>query len=352
MPLHCRAPVRFDFAGGWTDVSRFCRETQGRVLNATLGIYSYASLYPIQGVSSSASDVKMIGTAGTEVQVYSADLDIYLEAETIKELEYDGNVDLIKAALRQYPAAGGFRIVTSSNAPAGSGLGTSAAMGVALMTLISAYNGRPLIAHEAAESASFIEQHELGILGGKQDHYASAFGGFLFMEFEDEAVQVSRLKLPDDVFLTLERDLLLCYTGKSRLSGDIHKSVTEAFTSRNPETVGAIERLKEVAEEMKFALLGGDLAAFARLMNENWECQKKLHPSVTNDQIGHLFDVAYQNGALGGKAGGAGGGGCLMFYCEPEKRHAVYNAIVDAGATVINFNFDHEGVRTWQTTER
>jgi D-glycero-alpha-D-manno-heptose-7-phosphate kinase len=345
MPLHCRAPVRFDFAGGWTDVPRFCRETKGRVLNASLGIYSYASIYE----SRPATDAKVIGTAGEGVQIYSADLDTYLEAETIKKLEYDGNVDLVKAALRQYPTKGGFRIVTSSNAPAGSGLGTSAAMGVALMTLISTHNDHPLIAHEAAEAASFIERHELGILGGKQDHYASAFGGFLFMEFEDEAVQVSHLKLPDDLFLTLERDLILCYTGKSRLSGDVHRNVTEAFTSGNPETVGAIERMKGVAEEMKFALLGGDLDAFARLMNENWECQKRLHSSVTNDQIDHLFDRAYRNGALGGKAGGAGGGGCLMFYCEPERRYAVYNALVEAGVTVINFTFDREGVRTWRT---
>ena len=332
MVFRSRAPVRFDFAGGWTDVALFCQETKGKVVNAALDIYAYATLCP------NPAQKGAVPYTDGKITIRSTDFDVYVEARDIRKIEYDGNADLVKAAIRRYSSKQGFELITRSDAPPGSGLGTSAAMGVALISVINAYNDRHMLPYEMAEAASLIEREELGIRGGKQDQYASAMGGFQFMEFSGEDVKTSRLNLREDVVLELEKNLVLCYTGKSRLSGDIHKNVTEAFQRGDPDTVGAIERLKGIAEEMKVCLVKGDLDSFGRLLDENWGCQKPLHPSVTNEEIEELFAIAYRSGAVGGKAGGAGGGGCLMFYCGSDREHRVRRALEKTGVTIIDFS--------------
>ena len=177
MIFRSRAPVRVDFAGGWTDVAQFAVGRPGAVTNAAITVYSYASLMPHnEGKESPMPD--------EGVRIYSSDYDTYVEAEEIGKLEYDGNIDLVKAAIKKMDVPGGFEIATQSRAPAGSGLGTSAAMGVALIGALCKYAGRYMVDYEVAEMASHIERAELGIRGGKQDHYTSALGGVNFLEFE------------------------------------------------------------------------------------------------------------------------------------------------------------------------
>ncbi len=337
MIFRSRAPVRVDFAGGWTDVALFAEDSPGAVVNAALNIFSYATLIP--GKEGEPS--------GNRVQIYSSDYDTYVEAEDVKKLEYDGNVDLVKAAIRRLSARGGFEIITQSTAPAGSGLGTSASMGVALIGALTRYAGKALLPYEVAEMASAIEQEELKIRGGKQDHYTSALGGFRFLEFFGGRVQQSPLELSRDVLLELEKNSVLCYTGKSRLSGDIHKSVADAYSSGERETRGAIDGLKQVGIEMKEALLSGSLEDYARLLDENWVFQKELHASVTNAEIEGLMELARREGALAGKACGAGGGGCLLFYCNYDKQHQVQRALEEKGIRIIDFQFEPQGLRTW-----
>ena len=243
---------------------------------------------------------------------------------------------------------GGIDIITRSNAPAGSGLGTSASMGVALIGALSAFSGKFLLPYEFAEQASLIEQKELGILGGKQDHYASALGGINFMEFIGEEVKVSKLLVSQDVICELEKNLVLCYTGKSRLSGDIHHRVREAYEKGEPKTRQALRNLKSIASEMKNTLLSENLESFGKLLDENWENQKELHPSVTNKQIDEIIRIAKTNGAIGGKACGAGGGGCLLFYVQPDREHIVRQKLEENKVTVIDFNFDFNGLQIWK----
>lgn len=338
MLLRSRAPVRVDFAGGWTDVALFAQDSPGYVVNAALNIYSYATIVCRDGMDNDSRTIN----------IYSSDFDLYVEAEDIRKLEYDGNIDLAKAAVKHMGIETGLTMITQSVAPPGSGLGTSASMGVALIAALARLSDQRMLDYEIAEMASLIERQELGILGGKQDHYASALGGIHFMEFRGDDVKTSQLTLSRDTCLELEKNLLLGYTGKSRLSGDIHQRVTSAWKNGEPETVDAIKQLKRITVEMKEALLGGELDAYGRLMNENWEQQKRLHPSVTNDQIEHLFEIAHQEGALGGKACGAGGGGCLIFYCRPDSEHKVQKALEAQGVRIIDFNFDDDGVQTWK----
>jgi D-glycero-alpha-D-manno-heptose-7-phosphate kinase len=333
--MRSRAPVRVDFAGGWTDVARFAQDEPGAVVNAAISIYSYASTRRHETDEERARGI----------QIYSADFNTYIEAADIRRLEYDGNADLVKAAIRHLGVDESFFITTRSDAPPGSGLGTSAAMGVALIGALSGLAGRAFLPAEIAEMASEIERAELGILGGKQDQYASAIGGFQFMEFHGETVRTSPLRLAPTTLFELQKHLVLCYTEQSRLSGDIHAHVTGAFTSGDPETTGAIADLKRIACAMKERLLLGDLDGFARLLSENWTNQKRLHASVTNEQIDALFAIASEAGAAGGKACGAGGGGCLLFLARPDREHVLREALQKAGVRILDFVFDFHGLQ-------
>ena len=348
--VRARAPVRIDFSGGWTDVALFTEESKGFVVNAAINIYSYVTVkkLPYKEAWTNSYGYKHRETKENKgIRIYSVDFDVYEEAEEIRKLEYNGNIDLAKAAIRNMNIEGGLEIITRSNAPAGSGLGTSASMGVALIGALSAYHERRLLPYEFAEQASLIEREELGILGGKQDHYASALGGISFMEFSGEEVKVSKLQPSLETILELEKNLVLCYTGKSRLSGDIHKKVREAYQNGDPDTTQALKNLKAIAQEMKNALLGADLKSFSQLLNENWQNQKALHPSVTNQQIDEIFEIVMKNGALGGKACGAGGGGCLVFCAKPDHEHQLRKKLGELGVGVIDFNFEFGGLQTW-----
>ncbi len=348
--VRSRAPVRIDFAGGWTDVALFAEQESGAVVNAAINVHSYVSVQklPSQKVQSNAYGYKHVEEKEDKsVRIYSADFDVYQEADEIRELEYNGRADLVKAALRRSEVDFGVQLVTRCDAPVGSGLGTSGSMSVALLGALARLNGDSFLSYEIAELASALEREELGILGGKQDQYAAALGGFSFMEFFGEDVRASKINVSDDVVCELEKNMLLCYTGKSRVSGDIHQTVVDAYLNQEKRTLEALESLKRIALDMKDALLQGNLRSFGSLLLENWENQKKLHPSVTNEQIDSLFEMALNNGAIGGKAGGAGGGGCIVFYCEPDKEHVLRKELEAAGTTIIDFGFDFDGLRVW-----
>ncbi len=348
MLIRTRAPVRIDFAGGWSDVALFTEESKGLVVNGAINRYAYATLV-CESQTQFPDSVELQRVLDKKIRIYSADFDTFVEAEDIRQLEYDGNIDLIKAAVRQMSIQiGGFDLITQSNAPPGSGLGTSAAMGVTLIGVLGALKDVTYLPYQYAELASSIERYELGILGGKQDHYASAVGGISFMEFQGEEVKTSSLKLPPHIRYELEKNLVLCYTGQSRLSGNIHQNVTQAYKSGEPGVRKALENLKAIAEATKTALIRGRLTDFGELLTENWQNQKKLHSSVTNEQIDKLFNIAKDHGAIGGKACGAGGGGCLLFYCQPTQEHSVRQKLEEAGTRIIDFNFDFEGLQIWK----
>jgi D-glycero-alpha-D-manno-heptose-7-phosphate kinase len=330
--LRSRAPVRIDLSGGWTDVSPFSTEVGGAVVNAAINRYTYATL---------------VARADAHIQIISADFDIFLDVRSFRELEYDGNLDLIKAAIRRMGIEVGMDLFVRCDAPPGSGTGSSASISVALIGLLNQLQDNKLSAHEIAHLAHLLEIEELHIPGGKQDQFAAAVGGISYMEFMDPAVNVSQLRLPDPVINELEKHLVMCYTGMSRLSGDLISTVMGAYQARVPETTQALHRLKEIAREMKSALLKGDLGSFGKLLLENWECQKALDPSITNEYIDSLFHQVIGDGAIGGKALGAGGGGCLLFYCQSDQEHLVRKAIEEAGSQIIDFNFDAKGLQTW-----
>jgi D-glycero-alpha-D-manno-heptose-7-phosphate kinase len=330
--VKARAPIRLDFAGGFTDVPPFSEREGGAVVNAAINRYTYTTLVPRDDDA---------------IKMFSADFDLFVEVKTFRDIEYDGNLDMVKAAIRLLGIEQGMDLYVRCDAPPGSGTGSSASIGVALIGLLNHLQRRKLSPHEIAQLARQLELQELKIAGGKQDQYASAVGGINFIEFLDPAVSSSRLHIPPAVLLDLEKHLVLCYTGKSRLSGNLIDNVMGNYVRGEKTTTQALRRLKEIAHEVKTALLIGDMAAFGALLAEHWECQKRLDPSITNAQIDALFEVAMANGAIGGKALGAGGGGCLLFMAANNREHSLRLALERAGVKIIDFNFDMQGLQTW-----
>ena len=330
--VKARAPIRLDFAGGFTDVPPFSEREGGAVVNAAINRYTYTTLVP---------------RSDGALKMFSADFDLFVEVESFRDIEYDGNLDMVKAAIHMLGIETGMDLYVRCDAPPGSGTGSSASIAVALIGLLNHLQDRKLSPHEIAQLARRLELQELKIAGGKQDQYAAAVGGINFIEFLDPTVSSSRLDVPREVILELEKHLVLCYTGQSRLSGNLIDNVMGNYESGEVTTTRALGRLKEIAHEIKTALLVGDTRGFGRLMAENWECQRRLDPSITNSQIDHLFEIALGAGAIGGKALGAGGGGCLLFMADHNREHGLRRALEAEGVRIIDFNFDTKGLQTW-----
>ncbi|HID56993.1 TPA: GHMP kinase [Candidatus Poribacteria bacterium] len=331
--LTARAPVRIDFAGGTTDISPFCDVEGGVVLNAAISRYAYASLKPRED---------------NGISITSSDFDEFIQVRDFRELEYNGSLDLIKAAIRKLNlTSGGMDIYVRCDAPPGSGLGTSAAIGVALIALLNEMYDLRLMRREIAELEYKVEVEELGIMGGKQDQYAAALGGFNFLEFKGSHVEAHPLELKGEVLWQLEKNLVLCYTGQSRLSGDTNRKMIEGYKRGVPEVVNSLRRIKEITIEIRDKLLKGDLEGFGELLMEEYRNRRNLAPEVVTPKIEELFEVALKNGATGGKICGAGGGGCVIFYCENDLEGKVKRKLEETGGKVVEFNFSPSGVKVW-----
>ncbi len=331
--LRSRAPVRLDLAGGWTDVPPFSAEVGGAVVNAAINRYTYAT-------------VRLLDS--DDIHLISADYDLSLTLPAAERLAYDGQLDLLKAALNRLGPHKGVKLFVRSDAPPGSGVGSSGATGVAILGVLNGLRHQPLSLHQLAELAHLLEIEELRVAGGKQDQYAAALGGFNYLEFKDPAVAASPLRLSEATINELEKRLILCYTGRARLSGNIISAVMGAYRQQNPRTVRALHRMVELASEVRGALLRGDVDVLGPLILENWACQKDLHPSVNNPDIERLFELALAHGATGGKALGAGGGGCILFVTIADREHEVRKALSTAGVPIMDFNLDLKGLQVWR----
>ncbi|MGB9877346.1 MAG: GHMP kinase [bacterium] len=324
MKVLCRAPVRIDFAGGFTDVEPYCLQRGGAVVNATIGLYSHILL-----------ELK----EGANLKITSLDYGLSEEARSIREMEYGGNLDLLKAGLKRMGIDLGGEVKAWCDAPPGAGLGASAATAVCLLYALCKMRGSKMGREEIAELAHRLEKEELGIWGGKQDQYASALGGFLFMEFAEE-VKWQRLEASKEFKKLLEKRLVLCYTGRSRLSGKIINEVM----GRYKKVIGLLDEMKEIAYNIKKAILEGDIEAVGKLMEENWRRQKKLAEGISDAQIEQIFRVAKEGGAIGGKAMGAGGGGCILFMAKEGREKELKEKLESIGIKILPLKFVGKGV--------
>jgi D-glycero-alpha-D-manno-heptose-7-phosphate kinase len=338
MIIRAKAPLRISFAGGGTDVPPFPAQQGGLVLNATINRYAYGTLRPRED---------------DNIQILSHDYGLATEFGVHEPLVFDGKLDLAKAAIRRFAGreSRGFDLLLHSNAPPGSGLGSSSAMMVALIGALAEFRNVPVTDYELAELAHSIEREELGIKGGRQDQYAAAFGGFNFIELEADRVIVNPLRVAPDVMLELEHNLLLCYTGTTRQSDHIIEDQTARFEQGNEDAVAGLLAQKDLAVEMKNALLQRRLRDFGELLHTAWEAKKRMSSRISNERIEELYDEARRSGAIGGKVTGAGGGGYVLLYCRYDRKHEVAERMIELGASVDEFAFEPSGLRTWRVDD-
>ncbi len=340
MMIRSRTPTRIDFAGGTTDLAAFASREGGAVINAAISRHAYCTLRTM---------------AEPGVRIVSQDLGEFVEAEDIRSLEYDGNLDLLKAAVRQMDLAGGLEISVRCDAPPGSGTGSSASVGVALLGILDhlrafkqGHERTKLSRFEIADLACELELAELEIVGGKQDQYAAALGGINYMEFYgDGKVAVEPVAIPDNLRFDLEKHLILYYTGQSRLSGDTNDRMISAYETGKPVVCEALRTVKRVAGDIYRAFLAGDVEWFGELLLEEWSAREQLAPGVVTAEMRQTKELAMRAGAVGAKVCGAGGGGCMLFLAAEDAEGQVRRALEEAGGQVLDFSFDMEGLRVW-----
>jgi len=332
MIVRSKAPLRISFAGGGTDVPPYPQEKGGAVLNCTINKYAYASLEPTDEQS-------------TEIE--SLDFDMVAKYNLDEDLRYNGELDLVKSVIKNMGGTKGHRLFIHCDAPPGSGLGSSSTMTVAMIGAFQRWLNRPMTDYDIAEKAYFIEREDLKISGGYQDQYASTFGGFNFMEFMGDRVIINPLKVKRDVLQELEYNLLLCYTGGTRLSANIIDDQTDGFVKKNVDVVHALDTTKQLAIQLKDALMHSDLSTFGDILHQGWDVKKKFSAKITNPVIDKLYETARNHGALGGKLLGAGGGGYLLLYCDFGKKYEVTKVLTKAGGQIVDFSFEPKGLQTW-----
>lgn len=339
MIVRARAPLRLGLAGGGTDVSPYCDVHGGHVMNATIDKFAYATidqpsstgceLHALDGGSTFCSDAgqRLPDAPGVRLLagVYNRICRDYLNGE--------------------HPP---LRVRTASDAPPGSGLGSSSTLVVALVSAFVEYFSLPLGEYDVARLAFEIERKDLGLDGGKQDQYAAAFGGFNFMEFRGDQVVVNPLRVKDWVVAEMEASLVLYFTGVSRESANIIKEQSRNAGAGAGKSVEAMHRLKLEATQMKESLLKGDFAAFARTMQAGWEAKKQMASAISNPLIDAVEAVARDNGAIATKVSGAGGGGFMMFVCDPIDRLRLVRALEKQEGRLMDFHFNPQGAHAWR----
>jgi D-glycero-alpha-D-manno-heptose-7-phosphate kinase len=320
------APVRLDFAGAWTDVAPFAERERGVVVNAAIELRARAE----------------VALGGETWRLRSEDLGESAELCSREALAPDGRLDLLKAGLRR-SGLGPCALRTWSEAPPGSGLGSSGALDVALVAALDAARGTRRVPVEVAEEAFRLEAVEAALPGGKQDQYAAALGGFNRLVFEGGTVSVEPLPLDPAFVAELGRRIVVCYTGTSRVSSKTIARVMGAYGRGVAEVTEALRALAEVAERMAGALLAGDLPRMAGLLTENWRHQQRLDRGMCTGEMARLEAAMRATGALGGKAAGAGAGGSMFFIAGDDPRRAA-RAAREAGARVLPFAWAARGV--------
>jgi D-glycero-alpha-D-manno-heptose-7-phosphate kinase len=306
-----RAPTRIDFGGGWTDVPPYSDEMGGYVCNVAISRYVTATV--------GARD----------------------EAVTPSQTMSSSDRSIADAAARRFGFANETVRITS-DFPIGAGLGGSSAAGVAVVSAMCAARGDELSRTMLAELSREIEINDLGIAGGRQDHYAAAYGGALGLRFGSDHVDVDAIPLTTELREELEQRCLVIYTGQSRISGDTIEAVLGAYRAKEPRVLHALRRMKEIARLMAAALRAADVDELGRLVGEQWEHQRSLHPAIPTRRIDEIIARGAAAGSVGAKALGASGGGCVLVIAGKDRRDEVRSAIAGLG-DLLSFTIDECG---------
>lgn len=338
MIIRSKAPLRIGLAGGGTDVSPYADTYGGAILNATIDLYAYASLEPLNN-------------GKIEFCIDGTDKCIVLDASEyiIPQKDFELFAGVYNRIVKQFKTGPlSFRLTSYIEAPQGSGLGTSSTIVVSLLGAFTEWLKLPLGQYDIAHLAYEIERVDLKMAGGRQDQYAATFGGINYMEFlANDKVIVNPLQLKPEIAYELEFNLLLYFTETQRLSATIINEQVKNVQEKNTKSVEAMHNLKEQAHQMKDALLRGELQKIGEVLHFGWQNKKQMAQSISNNLIDSIYQTAISNGATGGKISGAGGGGFMFFYCPAITKIKVAKAIEKLGGRVQPFKFTQQGLVTW-----
>ncbi len=338
MIYRSKAPLRIGLAGGGTDVSPYSDQFGGAILNATVSLFAYANIELLEE---------------NKIIVQALDRKEEQHFDWVPELPIDGKLDLLKGVYNRIhkdygmPSTG-FTLSTFVDAPAGSGLGTSSTLVVAIIGAFVEWLKLPLGDYDIAHYAYQIEREDLKLTGGKQDQYAAMFGGVNFMEFyEDDKVIVNPLRIKSQYLHELENNLVLYFTSTSRESASIINEQVKNVNNKNEKSIEAMHQLKEQARMMKEALLKGRLNEFGEILDFGFQQKRRMAHNISNSRIEEIYEAAKKAGATGGKISGAGGGGFMIFYCPGNTHHNVVEKLKEFGGEIKNYTFTKYGLTTW-----
>jgi D-glycero-alpha-D-manno-heptose-7-phosphate kinase len=338
MIYRSKAPLRLGLAGGGTDVSPYCDLFGGSILNAAINMYAYATIEPL-----GEPFIEIHAVDRNERYRYPSDLN----------LPINGQLDLLKGVynriVKDYNLTPqSFRLTTYVDAPAGSGLGSSSTLVVAILGAFAEWLQLPLGEYDMAHLAYEIERLDLGLSGGRQDQYAATFGGFNFMEFyKEDKVIVNPLRIKQKYISELQHNLVLLYTGTSRESAEIIRKQSKNIDSHDVSALDASHNLKEQSIMMKEALLTGKLDLIGEILHFGWENKKKIASGISNPLIEEIYETAIRAGANGGKISGAGGGGFIIFYCPGNSRWSVIESLKSLQLVLQPYAFSKEGLYSY-----
>ncbi len=333
-----KAPFRIGLAGGGTDVSPYCDLFDGKVVNAAISLYAHVTIEE---------------TDDKTITIQSLNTNDILQFDFLKELPIDQPFDLVKGVYNHFLknhnlANTGLKISTFLNVPAGSGLGTSSTLVVALVGAFYEMLNLKKSNYEIASESYQIERINLNLAGGRQDQYAAVFGGINYMQFnKNEKVIVEELVLTPQKLMELQNNLVLYYTSDSRSSASIIKEQVKNVEASNEKSINAMHQLKLQARLMKKALQQGEVDAIGELLEFGFQQKKLMAHNISNSKIEQIYDAAKSAGATGGKISGAGGGGFMIFYCPEGSIKNVISALQKRGGQIKEFSFAMQGLHTW-----
>lgn len=338
--VRCRAPLRLGLAGGGTDLSPYCDDYGGAILNCTIDRYAYAFV-------ATRTDGVLHFVAG--------DLGQEETHATGGALDAASGLRFHRAVYNHFVERGdldpsvGLTVTTGVDCPPGSGLGSSSALVVALCEAFRFLCNTPLGPYDLAHLAFEIERLRLKLAGGKQDQYAASFGGMNFIEFlPNDRVIVNPLRVERSFLNELEASLIVCSTGVSRQSEYIINQQVDRMVQRDARALEALHAIKHAAIDMKQALLGGDLRKLGDILNQSWTSKKATAAGVSSGLIDELFEAGLRGGARAGKVSGAGGGGFIMFLTDPERRRSLISHLNEVGGDAGPVHLTRRGVEAWQ----
>jgi len=333
MIIRSKAPFRVSFGGGGTDMAPYCTEHGGCVISTTIDRHVYITIKPRND-----SKIKVISTELNEDYTFKAG-----------DNNYSEGYELFKGAVNVLEIKEGFDIVVSSELPTGSGMGGSSTVCVALIGAFNEYFQLNLTKHEIAQKAYDIERIELKQKGGYQDQFSAVYGGFNFIEFTD-TVKLFPINTTTEMLNELQYRTILCYVGGSHFSSDIQDEVLKGYKIEKKSFIEAMQDLKDVAHEIRKIVESKDvnkLNEFGEQIHKGWLAKKSLSTRISNKDIENFYLTSRKFGVIGGKLLGAGGGGHLLLFSDPDKKYEVIRELQKIGGIIVNFHFNPKGLETW-----